>query len=211
MGELGRLECWVAKQANLTSNAFAGLLSDEEITRHATLQNRTATDYLLLLHQHSCEEFEGFCCFNLSSKAEDVRKSISQIRERVDDIKKESKDWFDNIFGNLGLWNWTGSIIKTGLLIFYIILITAIALRLIKKLLSKLVVTATSPKLNWAEMAENTKMQDLSAQEENVDFLPEVQGQWPIPFNEWPTNQQWFGELYPNSEYLAPQPQFRSF
>ncbi|RMC09590.1 hypothetical protein DUI87_13375 [Hirundo rustica rustica] len=52
LGELAHLECWVAKQANLTSNALAGLLSDEEVTRQATLQNRAAIDYLLLLHGH---------------------------------------------------------------------------------------------------------------------------------------------------------------
>lgn len=51
--ELG-LECWVAKQANLTSAALSDLLSDEEITRQATLQNRMATDFLLLLHKHDC-------------------------------------------------------------------------------------------------------------------------------------------------------------
>ncbi|TRZ23928.1 hypothetical protein HGM15179_003199 [Zosterops borbonicus] len=91
MGELGRLECWVAKQANVTSNALAGLLQDEEITRQATLQNRAAIDYLLLLYHHTCEEFEGLCCFNLTSRAEDVRKSIRQLRDMVQDIKKNPK------------------------------------------------------------------------------------------------------------------------
>ncbi|RMC09691.1 hypothetical protein DUI87_13477 [Hirundo rustica rustica] len=79
LGELAHLECWVAKQANLTSNVLAGLLSDEEVTRQATLQNRAAIDYLLLLHGHRCEEFEGLCCFNLSTKAEDVHKAIQNI------------------------------------------------------------------------------------------------------------------------------------
>ncbi|TRZ04871.1 hypothetical protein HGM15179_022236 [Zosterops borbonicus] len=79
MGELGQLECWVAKQANLTSNALSDLLRDEDITRQATIQNWAAIDYLLLLHHHTCEEFEGLCCFNLSSRAEDVRQSIKKI------------------------------------------------------------------------------------------------------------------------------------
>lgn len=52
--ELGTLECWVAKQANLTSTAISDLLEDETITRKAALQNRAAIDYLLLLHNRDC-------------------------------------------------------------------------------------------------------------------------------------------------------------
>ncbi|RMC18029.1 hypothetical protein DUI87_04907 [Hirundo rustica rustica] len=59
LGELAHLECWVAKQENLTSNVLAGLLSDEEVTRQATLQNRAAIDYLLLLHGHRCRSLRG--------------------------------------------------------------------------------------------------------------------------------------------------------
>ncbi|TRZ05349.1 hypothetical protein HGM15179_021758, partial [Zosterops borbonicus] len=90
------------------------LLQDEEVTRQATIQNRAAIDYLLLLHHHTCEEFEGLCCFSLSSRAEDVRQSIKKIRDMVHDIKEETKDWFDNIFDNWGLTGWIGSAVKTG-------------------------------------------------------------------------------------------------
>ncbi|RMC17363.1 hypothetical protein DUI87_05944 [Hirundo rustica rustica] len=72
LGELAHLECWVAKQANLTTDALTNLLGEEETTRQATLQNRAAIDYLLLLHGHRCEEFKGLCCFNLSTKAENI-------------------------------------------------------------------------------------------------------------------------------------------
>ncbi|XP_077027523.1 uncharacterized protein LOC143691993 [Agelaius phoeniceus] len=68
LGELAHLECWVAKQANLTSATLSDLVSDEEITRKATLQNRAAIDFLLLLHNHQCEEFEGFCCLDLCQR-----------------------------------------------------------------------------------------------------------------------------------------------
>ncbi|TRZ14274.1 hypothetical protein HGM15179_012813, partial [Zosterops borbonicus] len=103
MGELSQLECWVAKQANLTSNALTDLLSEERITRQATLQNRAAIDYLLLLHQHTCEEFEGLCCFNLTSEAEDIQKSIVQIRDMVGSIKKETGGWLENLFDKWGI------------------------------------------------------------------------------------------------------------
>ncbi|RMC22177.1 hypothetical protein DUI87_03050 [Hirundo rustica rustica] len=83
LGELAHLECWVARQANLTSEALSNLLSEEEITRQATLQNRAAIDYLLLLHGHRCEEFEGLCCFNLTSKAEDVHATIQRCERWI--------------------------------------------------------------------------------------------------------------------------------
>lgn len=97
LGELGTVECWVAKQANLTLTAISDLLEDEEITRKATLQNRAAIDYLLLLHNHECQEFKGLCCFNLSSKAQDVRQAVQRMQELVHQIKEESKNWLEDL------------------------------------------------------------------------------------------------------------------
>ncbi|RMC22086.1 hypothetical protein DUI87_02958 [Hirundo rustica rustica] len=116
LGELAHLECWVAKQANLTSEALSNLLNEEEITRQATLQNRVAIDYLLLLHGHQCEEFEGFCCFNLTSRAEDVHAAIQKMKEMVGNLKRETEDWLGGLFANWGISGWVSSIIKTVLL-----------------------------------------------------------------------------------------------
>ncbi|TRZ10813.1 hypothetical protein HGM15179_016282 [Zosterops borbonicus] len=197
--------------------------SNEEITRQATLQNRAAIDYLLLLHHHTCEEFEGLCCFNLSSWAEDVWQSIKKIKDMVHEIKRETKDWWDNLFGNWGLSGWIGSAIKTSLLILFLLLIVGIAFGLTKRLTRRLIsdaastlnvnhVWTTSPPLEEIEL-QNLPPQEVEDEEEtdSEDFLLEDEGQWPMPFESWPTNQQWFGDLYPNSEYLAPQPQFNSF
>lgn len=103
LGELGHLECWVAKHANLTSNALSDLLRDEELTRQATLQNRAAIDFLLLLHDHRCEEFEGLCCLNLSSRAENIHKTIDRMQAMVKQIQHETGDWLSNIFNGWGL------------------------------------------------------------------------------------------------------------
>ncbi|RMB95081.1 hypothetical protein DUI87_28452 [Hirundo rustica rustica] len=80
LGELGHLECWVAKQANLTSATICSLLEDEEITRQVTFQNPAAIDFLLLLHGHDYQEFEGLCCMNLSSKAPNVHMALREMR-----------------------------------------------------------------------------------------------------------------------------------
>ncbi|KAM4722863.1 uncharacterized protein WCC33_009038 [Rhinophrynus dorsalis] len=61
-----RLACAMAKAIYHTSIALEGLLANVKSLRGMTLQNRAAIDYLLLKHNHGCEEFEGMCCFNLS-------------------------------------------------------------------------------------------------------------------------------------------------
>ncbi|TRZ14383.1 hypothetical protein HGM15179_012724 [Zosterops borbonicus] len=211
------------QQANLTSNALSDLLKDKEITRQATLQNRAAIDYLLLLHHYTCEEFKGLCSFNLSSWAEDVRQSIKKIWDMVQNHelrrrpKTESKD---NLFGDGELKGWVGSAVKTGLLVSFFLLIIAIAFGVIKRFTQRLITDATST-LSVNHIAafppvppEYFELQEMPPEEEDLDpedFLPEDEGQWPEPFEQWPTNQQWFGDLYPESEYLAPQVQFTSF
>ncbi|RMC09789.1 hypothetical protein DUI87_09651 [Hirundo rustica rustica] len=175
LGELAHLECWVAKQANLTSNALAGLLSDEEVTRQATLQNRAAIDYLLLLHGHRCEEFEGLCCFNLSSKAEDVHTAIRQMREMVNNIKRETDDWLSGLFTNWGISGWVSSIIKTGLLCLFVLLLVILAFGLLKKMLYNLVsATSHSPTVNHVTMPSEEDHEEEGLElEEVLEGTPE--------------------------------------
>lgn len=127
------------KQANVTSKVLMDLLSDEDITRQVTLQNRAAIDYLLLLHNHHCEEFEGLCCFNLSSRAEDIHQSISKIKDLV------GEDWLGGLFRDWGLSGWAGSILKMGLLVLFVIIIFCIGLGVVKRMLSKLISGTTPP------------------------------------------------------------------
>lgn len=97
LGELSHLECWLGKQANLTSSALAELLEDEETTRHATLQNRAAIDFLLLAHGHGCEEFEGMCCLNLSSNSQSIHKMLWEMKDQLHQLKEEGADWLKNL------------------------------------------------------------------------------------------------------------------
>lgn len=154
LGELGRLECWVAKQANFTSAALSDLLTDEEITRKATLQNRAAIDFLLLLHHHSCEEFEGLCCLDLSSKAEDARASIQKIKGLVHDLQQETSDWLGNMFKGWGLSGWVSSILKSICYALLVILVVLIACSVLWGLVKKLILTAVyAPTANRLELA----------------------------------------------------------
>lgn len=62
LGELHHLGCWPSKQANRTSRTLSELLRDEETTRQAILQNKAATDFLLLVHGHGCQDFKALTC-----------------------------------------------------------------------------------------------------------------------------------------------------
>ncbi|RMC19597.1 hypothetical protein DUI87_03156 [Hirundo rustica rustica] len=181
LGELAHLECWVAKQANLTSDALANLLSDEEITRQATLQNQAAIDYLLLLHGHWCEEFEGLCCFNLTSKAEDVHTAIRQMREMVTNIKRETDDWLSGLFTNWGISSWVSSIIKTVLLCLFVLLLIMLAFGLLKRMLYNLISATThSPSVNHViAPTEESPEEEGMELEEVPEGAPEDDGRDP--------------------------------
>ncbi|RMC21301.1 hypothetical protein DUI87_02162 [Hirundo rustica rustica] len=181
LGELAHLECWVAKQANLTSDALANLLSDKEITRQATLQNWAAIDYLLLLHGHWCEEFEGLCCFNLSSKAEDVHTAIRQMQDMVTNIKRETDDWLSRLFTNWGISGWVSSIIKTVLLCLFVLLLIMLTFGLLKRMLYNLISATThSPSVNHviAPTEESPEEEGLEL-EEVLEGAPEDGGRDP--------------------------------
>ncbi|TRZ10392.1 hypothetical protein HGM15179_016713, partial [Zosterops borbonicus] len=179
------------------------LLQDERITRQATLQNRAAIDYLLLLHHHTCEEFEGLCCFNLTSRAENVRQSIQKIKDMVHQIQQESKDWFDQLFGNWGLSGWVNSLVKTLVIILIVLFLIGLAFGLIKHLMQKAITRATSalsvnqvwasapPPEEWIEMQQLPPEEDDEKAPDSEDFIPEVEDQWP-------TQQPWFEEVYPS-------------
>ncbi|RMC04684.1 hypothetical protein DUI87_17854 [Hirundo rustica rustica] len=202
LGELAHLECWVAKQANLTSNALAGLLSDEEVTRQATLQNRAAIDYLLLLHGHRCEEFEGLCCFNLSTKAEDVHKAIQNIRDMVNDIKRETGDWLNGLFGDWGISGWVGSILKSVLLSLFVILLILIGFGIIKKMLSRLISSTThAPSVNHVAVSSVPGWEEDVELEEDPEDRRHPEDE---PQMEWPTQPEWLTESYPDFEYHPP-------
>ncbi|KFO58792.1 hypothetical protein N302_09043, partial [Corvus brachyrhynchos] len=48
-----------------------------------------AIDFLLLTHGHSCEEFEGLCCMDLSAKGNSIQAKIHEIQQQVQNLQVE--------------------------------------------------------------------------------------------------------------------------
>lgn len=176
IGELGKLECWSVKHANLTSTAIAGLLADEKITRQAMLQNRAAIDYLLLLHHHRCEEFEGLCCFNLTSKAPNVQKALEEMKGLVHDIKRETEDWLGNLLSGLGLSGWAGSILKDILFGLFIILLVILGCSIVWAVIRRLVqrlVTSSVNVVSFPDTEADPEDSETSSDHQDYTTSPE--------------------------------------
>ena len=99
-------------------------MKDEETTRHASLQNRAAINFLLLAHGHGCQDFEGMCCFNLSSRSTSIHANIQKLHELVKDAKKETTpDWVHDLFSQWGLMAWAASLVKGILWILIVVVV----------------------------------------------------------------------------------------
>ena len=126
--------------------ACYGLLTDVDSVRHATLQNRAAIDFLLLAQGHGCEDFEGMCCMNLSDHLESIHKSIQLLKEGVEKLQaNDGWDWLNNLFKGWGLSGWLLSLIKTGLLVLFIIVVVL--------LMSPCLVSLLQRALQWTAQA----------------------------------------------------------
>ncbi|XP_053824862.1 uncharacterized protein LOC128802467 [Vidua chalybeata] len=147
LSELGSLECWVTKQVNLTSTALSNLLEDEGIARKATLQNRAAIDFLLLAQGHGCQELEGHCCFNLSSKSQSIHVSIREMKDLIRSVKQENEDWFKDLFKNWGLSGWMLSVVKDIGYFIVIIFLVSLVFGILKRLISNATTNSLSSRI----------------------------------------------------------------
>ncbi|RLV98531.1 hypothetical protein DV515_00010720, partial [Chloebia gouldiae] len=109
-------------QANTTTAVIEQLAQDVDALRHLGLQNRAATDFLLLAHGHGCEDFEGMCYLNLSDHSESVHKQLRWLKQHTQMIVEVTSP-LDNWLSSWGLSAWLKDIIKQGLGIVLIILL----------------------------------------------------------------------------------------
>ena len=127
IGETNRLWGWPSRQANTASAALSDLLKDEETTRHASLQNCAAINFLLLAHGYGCQDFEGMCSFNLSSHTTSIHINIQKLHELMKDLKVETTpDWVHYLFGQWGLTRWALALVKGILWILIVIVIVLV-------------------------------------------------------------------------------------
>lgn len=100
LSQLNKLGCWLAKYSNATSLALSDLLLDVDSIRHATLQNRAAIDFLLLVNGHGSQDFDGLCCMNLSDHSKSIHAHIQEL-QRLNHQLVEQTGW--NPFAG---WTW---------------------------------------------------------------------------------------------------------
>ncbi|KFR15496.1 hypothetical protein N306_06014, partial [Opisthocomus hoazin] len=58
-----------------------------------------AIDFLLLVHGHGCEDFEGMCCVNLSDHSQSIHNQLADLRKNLNAIQVESglTDWLKHL------------------------------------------------------------------------------------------------------------------
>ncbi|KAK4813039.1 hypothetical protein QYF61_006530 [Mycteria americana] len=135
---LNKLGCWVAKQNNATSAALSALLTDVDSIRHATLQNRAAIDFLLLVQGHGYEEFEGMCCMNLSDHSQTIYQQIKSLQKLIGKLKTSSiglESWLTS----LGIEGWLKELIKVAIIILIVVVVLLIVLPCLLQCLQKMI------------------------------------------------------------------------
>ena len=76
-----------------TSQAISAISQELGQIREVVLENRAAIDYLLLRHNHGCEEFKGLWCFNLTDTSQLIEHKVKQVNDAVSNIKQRGIVW----------------------------------------------------------------------------------------------------------------------
>lgn len=130
----------LAGQSNLTSLALDGLLSDVDSIWQATLQNRAAVDFLLLVHCHGCEVLDGICCMNLSDHSESIHKAIQTMKDQVQKLQvSDGLRWLDRLFTHWGIMGWVRDLLKMLGIVLLVLLILLLIIPWILNCVGKLV------------------------------------------------------------------------
>ena len=83
----------MGKALDATSQTISTISQELGQIREAVIENCVAIDYLLLRHNHGCEEFKGLCCFNLTDSSQLIEHKVKQVSDVVSDIKQRGIVW----------------------------------------------------------------------------------------------------------------------
>lgn len=119
-----RIACALVKDINYTLQALSAIGTEMNQIREATLENRVAIDYLLLRHNHGCEEFKEICYFNLSDNSQFVEKKIQQLQDLASEFKDQEGLDFSWLLSWLLNLNGLKQLFLFAILIVHLIIIT---------------------------------------------------------------------------------------
>lgn len=93
--EISRTTYSIVKALNATTQGLHAIGEELGQVREAVLENQAAIDYLLLRHNHGCEEYKGLCCFKLTDNSQSIEGKIKQIHNTISNIKQKRRVlWF---------------------------------------------------------------------------------------------------------------------
>ena len=132
-----QIGCWAKDELNRTSEILDRLTADVESVNHAVLQNRAATDFLLLAQGHGCEEFEGMCCMNLTDNYSSVHAKIRKLQGGLHSLKQVDGLGIESWLKEWGLSGWLISLIKSIGVVILVIVVVLLMLPCIVSLLQR--------------------------------------------------------------------------
>lgn len=97
--EINKLACSFSNTANLTAQVLAEINQEMKELQTSALQNRAATDFLLLKHHLGCQQFPGMCCFNITDYSNVIQQQIDEMKKEINKIQMDNfwpdlKNWF---------------------------------------------------------------------------------------------------------------------
>ncbi|XP_063255851.1 uncharacterized protein LOC134551796 [Prinia subflava] len=166
----------------------ARIIPQSEVNVWATLATPTGQDHIRLSKTSA------------AATTEDIKEAIKKMRDLVSEIKEETSDWSIDLFKNLGLSGWSGSILKTCLFILFVITFALVVICSIRKMIRKFMSGATSPpkpavnRVSMATVPEEIELENLEKSWEDESLSEE----------QWSSVQSGFRDSFSESEQQPP-------
>lgn len=106
--QLNTLACVLAKTVYVTLQVTSQNLGQIHV---AILQNHATTAYLLLCHNHECQDFKGKCCFKISGKSQLLGGKIKDHKSLMNGLKQDDDSWLPKFLQSLRLTGYEACLI----------------------------------------------------------------------------------------------------